>query len=118
MDELNQLQNIFSALGRDDRHSLLRYAQFLHAERGSDDLVEPQIEKPLDFPRPKNEHVVVAIRRLAKTYPMLNHDHLLRQSADFMSAHLVSGRSATEVINELEEIFQMQYQKYRSEFSR
>ncbi len=115
MDELNQLQNIFSALDRDDRHSLLRYAQFLQIEGESDSPTEPPIEEPLDLPRPEEEHVVVAIKRLAKSYPMLNHDRLLRQSADLVGAHLVSGRPATEVIDELEEIFQVHYEKYRAE---
>ena len=110
---------MFSALSVDDRHALLRYASFLHTDRGGvqpDDLPEVSAkESPQDLPRPESERVVAAVRRLSETYPMLNHDKLLKQSADLMSAHLVNGREATAVIDELEEIFQLHYQRYLDE---
>ncbi|MBC8520221.1 MAG: hypothetical protein H8D24_07435 [Gammaproteobacteria bacterium] len=119
MDAFDQLRKIFSALSGDDRNALLRYATFLHHDGDgvkSGEVVEAAAkENPQGLLRPKNERVVMAIRRLSETYPMLNHDKLLKQSADLMSAHLVSGREAAEVIDELEEIFQSHYQIYIDE---
>ena len=111
MNQLGRLQELFSALGVEDRHALLRYAEYLHESAGVEGDSGGR-QEPLDLPRPDDERVVMAIRRLAKSYPMLNHDRLLRQSADLMSAHLVNGRAAVEVIDELEEIFQQHYQRY------
>ncbi len=114
MEQLDRLQALFSELGAEDRHALLRYAEYLQESAGMEGGSGAR-QEPLDLPRPDDERVVMAIRRLAKSYPMLNHDRLLRQSADLMSAHLVSGRAAVEVIDELEELFQQQYQRYLNE---
>lgn len=119
MDGFGQLQEIFSALSDEDRHALLRYATFLHnCEDGLGEDSGPERtekESPRELPRPEDERVVGAIRRLSETYHMLNHDKLLKQSADLMSAHLVNGREAATVIDELEEIFQSHYQRYLDE---
>mgnify|MGYP003957382135 FL=1 len=105
----DRLQQIHAALQKEEQYTLLRYAEFLLQ---SSEPVEQEKTEPLEIPRPQKEHVVKAIRRLAKTYPMLKHEKLLKQGADLMSAHLMNGRDAVEVIDELEGIFQAHYQRY------
>lgn len=114
MSDLEQLQRLFSGLAEPDRHALIRYAEFLSANGPEDELPAVK-EDPVELPRPEEEKVIYAIRRLAQTYPMLNHDRLLRQSADLMSAHLVNGRPASDVIDELEAMFLTHYQSYLDE---
>jgi len=114
MSEVEQLRQLFLELGESDRHALVRYAEFLSENRAENEALAVK-EDPVEIPRPGEEKVVFAIRRLAQTYPMLNHDRLLRQSADLMSAHLVNGRPASDVIDELEGLFLNCYQSYLDE---
>ena len=119
MGQQEQLQSILSSLSDTDRHAWLRYGEFLVSSAATALSEQPtatiEKEAPQPIARPDEERVVAAIRRLAQTYPMINHDPLLQQSADLMSAHLLSGRAAAEVIDELEELFQQHYQRYLAE---
>jgi hypothetical protein len=55
---------------------------------------------------------VAAIKRLSDTYFMLDRSLLLDETSSLMTAHLMSGRSAVEVVDELEQLFQQKYQEY------
>jgi hypothetical protein len=105
-----QLQRIYHALQQQEQQALLYFAEFL--QQNSAPAAEQEKQEPLDIPRPQQEKVIHALRRLAQTYPMLKHEALLRQGADLMSSHFVTGRPAAEVIDELEEIFLRHYQAY------
>ncbi len=105
-----QLQQIYHALAHQEQQALLYFAEFL--QQNSEPPVELEKQKPVDIPRPAEEKVIHALRRLAQTYPMLKHEQLLKQGADMMSSHFVTGRPAPEVIDELEEIFLQHYQHY------
>ncbi len=109
MSELERLQQIYRALPHQEQQALLYFAEFLQQ---NSEPVEQEKQTPLEIPRPEQEKVIHALQRLAKTYPMLKHEQLLKQGADLMSAHLVSGRDAVAVIDELEEIFRNHYQRY------
>jgi len=52
-----------------------------------------------------------AIRRLAKTYPMIDRDRLFQQTSALMAQHVMQGRPAAEVIDELEALFAETYRK-------
>ena len=107
-----RLASIYARLGEPDRHALLAFAEFL-ATRGlptiaaaaSPDLTEPPIPPPIRPARPEQETVIAAIRRLTLTYPMLDRAPILHATAALMSAHLIQGRAATQVIDELEALF-------------
>ena len=86
---------------------LLDYAEFL-VSRYKVEVKE--ISSPEDISRPDNESVVIAVKRLSATYPMLNKDTLLNETASLVSQHLLQGRDAVEVIDELEAIFNKQYE--------
>lgn len=70
--------------------------------------------EPTPQPRPERESVIAAIRRLTLTYPMLDRGPMLHQTAALMSAHVLHGRSAAAVIDELEALFLRQYQDARA----
>ena len=64
--------------------------------------------------RPAAESVVKALKRLRASYPMLSPESLLQASSDLMAAHMIKGRPANEVIDELEKIFAEYYQKFKA----
>ena len=55
------------------------------------------------------ESVVQAVKRLSETYPMLDKGKMLGETADLVAQHIVQGRDAAEVIDELERVFRRFY---------
>lgn len=80
------------------------------------DMTEPvkdapaEIPEPEPIPAPENERVVAAVKRLSKTYPMLSKNKMLGVTSDLMTQHVLHGREASEVIAELERVFQEEYE--------
>ena len=107
-----QLVKWFSQLDENRQQQLLDFAEFLVSKAP---LVAEQsgdaVEKPLIIPRPENESVIAAIKRLSKSYSMLNKDDMLYETSDLMTSHVVKGRPAEEVIDELETLFISHYEK-------
>ena len=107
-----QLLNLYRSLPETARCNLLDFAQFL-VER-----YPPKVEtvaEPLSIPRPSEESVIAAVKRLSATYPMLNKDTMLHETSALVAQHLIQGRNATEVIDELEMIFLQRYQSLQSD---
>ena len=92
---------------------LVDYAEFL-ASRHTEEIKE--ISSPEKIERPEKESVVVAVKRLTATYPMVNTDDLLDKTASLVSQNMLQGRDAVEVIDELEVIFSKQYDNYVDNF--
>lgn len=112
-----ELLKVFAGLDAQNQASLLSYARFLQAEQGPLADNEAQLQHPLSpepIERPPEESVVAAIRRLSKTYFMLNKDELLHSASGLMSAHVLQGRPAQEVIDELESLFSNAYADYQA----
>ena len=107
-----KLLNLYRDLSKDARSNLLDFAAFL-AER-----YPPQVQvakEPLEIPRPTEESVIAAVKRLSATYPMLNKDSMLHETSALVAQHLVQGRDAMDVIDELEDIFQQRYQAIQND---
>jgi hypothetical protein len=104
-----RLQEILDQLPEAQVQQLLEYAQFLLARHGAKN---PNVE-PLVIPRPAEESVVKAIQRLRETYPMLDPAKLLNETAALMMQHVMQGRDASVVIDELEVLFQRHYRKVK-----
>jgi len=85
---------------------LVDYAEFLSSRHNTE---VKEMSSPGNIPRPEKESVVIAVKRLKATYPMLNADKLLDQTASLVSQNLLQGRDAVEVIDELEIVFKNQY---------
>lgn len=113
-----KLIRMYRELAVADQSALLAFAEFLvqrahgsGARRRSPVLPAPEIAAPADIPRPAEERVVAAIKRLSRTYPMLDKRRMLNETSTLVTAHIVQGRDAADVIDELEEIFRHEYQR-------
>jgi hypothetical protein len=114
-----RLLALFKRLSEQDRAALTAFAEFL-AERGEasgdgeGERSEPQL--PEDIARPDAESVVAAIKRLTRTYPMLQRQALLNETSTLMTAHVLQGRAAGDVVDELEIVFRAHYENYRRQW--
>lgn len=112
-----RLLRLFRRLSKADRASLLAFAEFLVQRTDASSEGErhsPAAVEPFDIPRPDEETVIAAIRRLNATYPMLDRDELLHEASDLMTAHVMQGRPAGEVIDQLEIVFRRHFERVRS----
>jgi hypothetical protein len=104
----DKLVTIAGRLSKAEQQQLLEYAEFL--ESRSDHASTIANAEPVHIPRPETETVIAAMRRLSDSYPMLNKDKLLHEAAGLMSAHVMQGREAEPVIDDLEILFARHYQ--------
>jgi hypothetical protein len=110
-----RLSELYRSLAPGDQSSLLAFAEFL-ASRGVAEVQEAQGPlEPEQIPRPPQESVVGAIKRLSRSYFMLDRSTMLNDTSSLMGAHVLQGRPAREVIDELEALFAEYYAKYREE---
>lgn len=109
MSESKRLLGLFRSLSEPRQQALIEYAAFLASKESADSEGAPPLE-PLSIPRPDQENVVIAIKRLRQTYPMLDSANIFNEASAQMTRHLIHGIPATEVIDELERIFLSHYQ--------
>ncbi len=112
------LLDILESLPPAQAETLLEFAEFLGARHGQatpsdtpEQATAAAAPLPLDIPRPEKESVVKAIKRLAATYPMLDRSKMLNETSSFMTQHIMQGRAAAEVIDEMEAMFRNCYEK-------
>jgi len=111
-----QLRSLYTALDQADRETLLAFAEFLAGRKKEP--APTELPEPTSIPRPEKESVVGAIKRLSATYPMLEKGRMLNETSNLMTRHIMHGRAATEVIDELEALFGRHYEQFREEFQR
>lgn len=113
-----QLTEIFRRLEAVDQAALLSFAQFLgYRSRAATALSagqEREIPEPVLAERPAKESVVAAIKRLSRSYPMLDKKEMLSATSELVLQHVVQRRDATEVIDELEAIFRERYRQLKN----
>jgi hypothetical protein len=107
------LADLFNALDKERQQSLFDYAEFLQEKAGN---APRDIGKPLEIPRADNETVVGAIKRLKQCYPMIDSMEVFAVASNLMTDHMVKGRDAEEVIDEIETLFEDTYEKLLREF--
>ncbi|OGA51395.1 MAG: hypothetical protein A3G24_19255 [Betaproteobacteria bacterium RIFCSPLOWO2_12_FULL_62_13] len=107
--EAKKLLELFGTLAPAQQETLMAFAEFLVAreERG----IAAAPAQPLPIERPAQETVVMAIRRLVCTYPMLDRRRLMADTSRFVAEHALEGRAAQEVIDELEAVFARHYKQ-------
>jgi hypothetical protein len=120
-----RLTQLYRALDPADRRTLLAFAEFLgqaaraganpHSPADAGLELEPE---PEPVPRPETETVIGAIRRLSRSYAMLDRGLLLHETSALMSAHVLQGREAVQVIDDLEALFARHYRDYRTRVAR
>ena len=106
---------LFRALDASQRQTAISFMAFLATQMSERKLQEPI--KPELIPRPKEESVVKAIKRLRASYPMLDQNQLFHVTSEKMMGHLMHGKTAPDVIDELETLFLQKYQAYLKAFS-
>ena len=109
-----KLMIIFADLDKDDQNSLTAFAEFLLDKAKKEGRYQLAEQIIVEIARPKEEKVVAAIKRLSATYPMLSKDSLMNQTAALMSEHILKGRSAIDVIDELEILFRNRYDEHNN----
>jgi len=100
------IASIFDDLPEKDQFTLFEFAEFLKSRAP-----EPasKITEPLGIARPDDESVVAAIKRLKKNYPMIAQKTLLNETSEFMMQHMMQGKSAIDVIDEMEQLFEIKF---------
>lgn len=116
------LTRLYRGLDEESRATLLRFAEFLSATGnggGAGALAQrPALAEPELIARPLVESVVGAIKRLSLSYPMLDRRRMLDETSILMAAHVLNGRPARDVIDELEALFARHYGLYRDDYTK
>lgn len=107
---VRELKTLFGKLDKDQQQQLLDFARFLVERQAPQKKI---IAEPEKIARPGEESVVAAMKRLNQTYPMLETQHLLNEASALMAEHMMRGREAAEVIDELEAVFLRHYNKIK-----
>ena len=107
------LIEIFETLDAERQASLFDFAEFLQSKG---ELVVREVVDRVEIARPDKESVVGAIKRLKETYPMIDSMKVFTSASELMTDHMVKGRDAVEVIDEMEKIFEEFYEKMLEDF--
>ena len=102
------LIDLYEAMDDNRRKSLSDFADFLYAQA---EPVSKEIQPPDNIPRPEQETVVGAIKRLKTTYFMIESMSVFSDASSLMTEHMVKGRDVVEVIDEMEALFEDAYKK-------
>lgn len=114
--------SLLEGLSAADQTAVINFAEFLSSRSGSLPLPVPsslepvlpvEVPEPESIPRPEDEKVVAAVKRLSKTYFMLDKKAMLGETSDLVTQHIIQGRDVVEVIDELETLFIQKYQSLK-----
>ncbi|PID46437.1 MAG: Crp/Fnr family transcriptional regulator [Proteobacteria bacterium] len=105
----------FKNLSSADQASLINFAEFLVSRSTPEPAEARSPAVPVIIPRPVDETVPKAIKRLSQSYPMLDDVELLHRCSALMSEHILQGRPSCEVIDELELLYQQSFQLYQTD---
>ena len=103
-----QLIDLYDSLDNERKQSLSDFADYLLAKAGP---VLKEIPPPEDIPRPEKETVVGAVKRLKMQYHMVESMTVFSKASALMTDHMVKGRDVMEVVDEMELLFQTEYNK-------
>ena len=107
---------LFERLTPDQQNKLMSFAELLAGDavgaKGSRRGEHVAIE------RPTRETVTMALRRLVRSYPMLDRRRLMGEASRLMAQHALEGRAASEVIDDLEAVFARHYQRDKGQGTR
>lgn len=109
-----RVAEIAGKLPEEELRTLLQFSEFLLARVPDAEAADAPLPEPKPIPRPAEESVIKAMRRLSETYFMLDRGPLLNETSALMAQHVMQGRKAAEVIDDLEAVFSAQYERVRS----
>lgn len=114
MPELeDRLLKSFRRLPESQQQTLVDFAEYLAKQYAAEEKIVPQ--EPVDISRPEEESVIKAVRRLSKTYPMLDSREIFEKTSSFMMRNLMHGEGSKTVIDEMEIFFKQSYQAFAGE---
>ena len=102
--EERQLIKLYQSLNEADKNTVFAFAEFLHSQ-SKEEAKEAVSKTPLNITRPDEESVIKAIKRLTNNYSMVDKEALLHPISGLMTSHIMQGRGAVEVIDDLEVLF-------------
>ena len=102
------LIDLYEAMDDNRKKSLSDFADFLYAQA---EPISKEILPPDDVPRPEQETVVGAVKRLKIKYHMVDSMSVFSAASALMTDHMVKGRDVVEVIDEMEILFGDAYKK-------
>jgi hypothetical protein len=106
-----QLLEVWRKLSESDQQAVKNFSEFLLDRKGErNGHVEEVVTEPVAIERPTEESVMAAIKRLSTTYPMVNKDNMIHETSSLVAQHVIQGKDAIEVIDELEVVFQRHYE--------
>ena len=113
-----QLTELFQQLGVSEQKTLLDFAAFLASRTPTLPVAvkaEPVVvPEPEIIERPAGESVVGALKRLSKSYPMLDKTVMLSATSELVATTIMQGSDPVPVIDELEVIFRDHYVQLKS----
>ncbi|WP_130472248.1 Crp/Fnr family transcriptional regulator [Candidatus Magnetaquicoccus inordinatus] len=113
--ERNRLLSAWQKLAKEEQRTVRLFAEFL-AQQSSTALSQQEIpQEPLSIPKPEHESAVLAMKRLKKSYPMIEADFSLLETASQLLLKRIMGTPDAEVIAELEELFAKRYLAWKEE---
>ena len=104
----------FRRLDATQQQTAMDFIEFLIARTPA--ATNGEIIPPVAIPRPEQESVIKAVKRLRATYSMLEPGKLLNDTSTQMTRHLIHGVAVEEVIDELENVFKRHYDFYVAKF--
>ncbi|NGZ29263.1 MAG: hypothetical protein G8345_20550 [Magnetococcales bacterium] len=99
---------IWRKLASSERLALIRYGEFLlHQQEAK---TPTPVEEPVILPAPPGETAIQAMKRLKKSYAMMETDAGMLDEASQLMTRRIMGAGDAEVIPLIEELFQRRYQ--------
>jgi hypothetical protein len=114
-DEEGRLLACFRELPAQNKKTLIEFAEFLLTRTRTTADSGAVSAGPRRIKPAQAETVVMAIRRLTRSYPMLDRRKLMSETSRCMAEHTLKGRPAAEVISELEAVFARHYSKMNND---
>ena len=109
---------VLASLSPADQAAVLSFAEFLLSRAATAapaiaPAIAVEMPEPELGPRPQDEKVVAAIKRLSKAYYMLDKSKMLGVTSELVTQHILQGREAVAVIDELEQVFADHYRQLK-----
>lgn len=120
-DTEQTLLALLHKLSEPDKQTLLRFAAFLANDPDTPAIemtgagpaaTETRIPQPQLIERPEKERVADALKRLTASYPMLDKKNLLGKASELVAQHVMFGKPANVVIDEIEDMFAKAYDRF------
>ena len=115
--EQKKLLAAWKDLGEAEQRTVRLFAEFLIQQvQNHHDKQTPSVaQTPLLIPKPEKESAVLALKRLKKSYPMIEADFSLLEEASQLLLKKVMGAEEKEIVLALEQLFDRRFQAWHNQ---